>query len=78
MFEIVIITASTAMMAGILWALHCNNKTLDDRRERLEKMRKLDGDEFWRAMNQFDQVSYNQHLLTRMLTKDPNKLYDTK
>lgn len=78
MFEIVIITASTVTISVSLWALYCNNKTFEDRQKRLRKMGELDSDEFWRAVNQFNQVSYDRHLRTRMLFKDPNRLYDTK
>lgn len=74
--EIVVITVSVLIAAGSVWAMICNNRTLDDRHKRLEEMTELDHDKFWLTMNQFKQVSYDRHLWYRITLRNTDRLYD--
>ena len=74
--EIAAITVSVVILAGIVWTMICNRRTLADRRKRLKEMRELDSDEFWRAMDQFDLVSYDRHLWYRITLRNTDRLYD--
>jgi len=75
--EIVAITVSAVIAAGIVWTMICNERTLDDRFKRAKEMTELDSDaEFWRTMDQFKQVSWRRHLWYRITLRNTDRLYD--
>ena len=76
MFEIAVLTTGLVIAGGSVWGLICNDRTLVDRRKRLKEMRDLDIDQYWYKLDQFDQVSYDQHLWYRITLRNPDRLYD--
>ncbi len=60
------------------WAWQCNNRTLADRRDALNRIRQLIGSgtgRFGPTMEAFNAVSYDSHLIVLVFFRDPWKLY---
>lgn len=69
-----LVAISLLLLVGSMWGFYCNHKTWSDRRSLLKNINATDPN--WREkFDEFDQISYEKHLLHRFLFLNPKDLY---
>lgn len=80
----VVVGACIAAILVCFWALRCNEKTLTERRQKLneaneEASRRIAAGQPWMdAYAAFDAVSYDDHFRAVLWGKDRQKMYEGK
>lgn len=77
-YDIIIlaISAICVLMALFgIWSLYCNDATLKDRTEMIQRLNPGD-DDFQEELQKITAVSYDRHFRARLTLRDPNRLYE--
>lgn len=73
-FAICMLVLCGLMMIWLSWLLKCNNKTAEERRK-LIRAAFQHKDSYWMLMNQYDEVSYDEHFKALSFRKNAIDLY---